>query len=228
MHCQQAMDANADLADITYREMLEREYREKLEKEQRDEDAARAIQEQWQAETDNDRAAREKSDEKMAQRYNGEELANVDAGSLALNRGKRSLTKKYVCDACGNTYTTKGSLRRHQQTCSVTLARKRSQHSLFSCSPLPMRTRTMVLICNRSSCMTLTTVMTMRTMVIVKTMTAVKVTATRITIRCGCNWWVDVQFLGTLHSTRMQQAIHMHGLAVQIVTHTALSRRKKD
>ena len=134
MHCQQAMGANADLADITYREMLEREYREKLEKEQRDEDAARAIQEQWQAETDNDRAAREKSDEKMAQRYNAEELANVNAGSLALNRGKRSSTKKYACDACGNTYTTKGSLRRHQQTCSVTLARKRSQHSLLQSS----------------------------------------------------------------------------------------------
>ena len=51
------------------------------------------MQEQCQAEIDKEQAARVRSDEKMALRYNEEEVAGANAESLAMNRSKRSLTK---------------------------------------------------------------------------------------------------------------------------------------
>jgi hypothetical protein len=110
MHCQQDTDADADYAAKIYQEQIEEE--------QREEDVARAMQDAWRSETAQDRAATERSDEKVARRrYNAEEVDNVNAASLAQNRGKRSATKDYVCKGYGNRYTTMSSLRRHQLKC---------------------------------------------------------------------------------------------------------------
>jgi len=119
------MGEEPTLAAKMYHEAIEQERREKLAQEQRDEATAWELQDRWQAETDRDRAARERSDERVALRYNAEELAGVKAGSLALNRGQRSSAKKHACDACGSAYTVKSSLRRHQQSCLAAHTRHR-------------------------------------------------------------------------------------------------------